>query len=702
MTWRRPKRLAIASATSLVRRFAPVPTAVATSMTLALAAAVAVSVAAAVGRSCSASQLARRPLLVAFPKDYTCPSSRIHTLCSLQCYRPYEFDLPGHGDTCATPLVVSGGTFDARDADRSDRLRDAVDDLGGLLAGRLVKDVALEGDADVDVTYCTMGEEGTKRPGPMFLERALVNQLMLYRNSLGGSVVFGRGKYQVLSVNNAVLGVCLDATCSSAAAVDTTRSSPLVADEANRTHMTTPILTLAASDGVQRPVSMSNRGLLSLGRAVLQSTDWLRSVRGTFGVNATIRLSNKVPVAVSVRGADGTATRSYDFGMMWRLDGSVAPSSLSQLPLWNSSNNGTTWLAGFAMTMCEYGTPFMNDKRLCAGYQDGHPEEEEFLGAYVEAQNRHSSTGSERKKLVHDLSYQRKSTWSVHPHHYAASDQDSADLLWPADGVVRTVSEASMAQLDEIRLRDTPREINVRSQVEAKLARALRQRLVRLPATISPASGVGAGTSRLSVIRDGHQILQTAARILDAQVSALAGVYDKSVWNLDEPAEPARVADMVLAAIISLPEVGGLVAMWLTGAAASWDVTRACVFLLLLGLGVVSLSEAWRLAAVDRAGHAWRASAQRSAILARLPRAIDVAAEPRAGLAGAVVVQHESVLVIARDDYRPATTAAVAVFLTLLYVVVALPLLARVLYLVYLRLERRKERNVREEQQLLA
>ncbi|GAB0491668.1 hypothetical protein MMPV_002922 [Pyropia vietnamensis] len=180
-------------------------------------------------------------------------------------------------------------------------------------------------------------------------------------------------------------------------------------------------------------------------------------------------------------------------------------------------------------------------------------------------------------------------------------------------------------------------------------------------------------------------------------VSALAHTYDKSVWSVQAPAEPASVSDMVLAAIISLPEVGGLLAMWLMTAAVSWDVNRVCIFLLLLGLGIVSLSASWRLMAMERAGKAWRASAWRSAILARLPWAVDAATEPRDGLAGAVIVQQESVLLIARNGFRPATTTALASALTLLYVVVALPLLARVLYLLHRGLQRRRERARWEE-----
>ncbi|GAB0491667.1 hypothetical protein MMPV_002921 [Pyropia vietnamensis] len=235
--------------------------------------------------------------------------------------------------------------------------------MGGLLAGRLVKDVALKANTGVDMSYCLVGEEVLLQPGQIFQARELVHQLTLYRNSLGGSVVNGYGKYAVTSVNNVVLGVCLDATCSMAAAVDTTRSSPLVDDTANTTHVATPILMLVSSDGVLRPVSMSDYALLSLGRGVLQKADWLWPVRDTFGVNATIRHLDLVPVAVSVGDANGNTTRSYDFGRTWRLDGSVAPSSASGLPLWNSSSNGTSWLAGFASALCEPGLPFLNDQR---------------------------------------------------------------------------------------------------------------------------------------------------------------------------------------------------------------------------------------------------------------------------------------------------------------------------------------------------
>jgi len=460
----------------------------------------------------------------------------------------------------------------------------------------------------------------------------LVGTLTLYRNSLGGSMARAHDPLglSVVAASALRLGVCLDATCAIAAAVDTTRAAPLLdagaaAGGAGRapptTAVGTPILTHRDADGVARPVAVANTGLLTLGRAALASPSWFATATPPTAWAATLDAEVVLradPPPVAADGGDPPPHRSRS----WRLGGPVAaPPGASA----SAADAGALhWLDAVAATLCTPQRLLSNDAGLCDG----------------------SSRGEFPEPLRHGWPT-ALTTWSVVPPAPSLVADAAALPLppWSPSSAQRVaLADGSPAFAAAAREADVPREINPASVAEARLASALGQRLAVLP--VPPvATAVNGTATTASAVLTGQRSVAAIQSASASRLTALAAAYDGRVFaSTYDPGDALTRVDMLLAVLVLLPELFALLGMWWT-APVSRDGRHCGVFLLLYVGGVLSLAGVWALVWWEVRRADWTGSAEEWALHAVLPTDFDGAPNRTEGLAGTVVVLERTLLI---------------------------------------------------------
>jgi len=186
--------------------------------------------------------------------------------------------------------------------------------------------------------------------------------------------------------------------------------------------------------------------------------------------------------------------------------------------------------------------------------------------------------------------------------------------------------------------------------------------------------------------------LSGASTELDIEIDRLAHAYDRRVFQEEHPAPPVSPADMVLAIIVVVPELGALLVLLLT--TERWGRAPLLGFFTIVILGAVSISGVIALAVQEAAGAAWRARSTRTATHAVFPAGNSVDEWGKSTLAGTLVVVDESLLVLAPTMYRPLWVHRVAAVVCGVYLVAAAAMSARVLFVA--RQQRRAHRVVVE------
>lgn len=582
-----------------------------------------------------------------FPMTASSPGGRAFSRqCSLQC----EFAAAaGAGNGSGQCLPRSG--FPPLYAPEIQRaLHAAVDEAGGGGLGGATVRVAVR--PLFQSRPPLPGEPAVREPLPWCLEEGLVipyelqvaNTLALYRNSLAGSVAhtnFGGEVLQVLGVSNLRLGICLDAACAAPVAVDTTRTSPVISadDDGGRDggsgggtggapFFGTPIITHVGVDGVARPVSMGHAGLLSLGRGPLASPTFFvtnpPSVLGT-GLDATLTFKYGNPITA------GQAEDPRPQGRwQWRLGGPASAGAPASEP-----RPSLSW-ADFVSSIIG-----LNSQRYDME-QPWWPSLDDWPLDQI--------------------------TWTVDAGPAVVANR--ADLSrppWPAAG--EPPGLADDAPLPSVEGINAPREINAASAAEVRLAAALPQRLAL---TRSPATMTAAGRTA-SAAAVGRRMLARIHRDVATRISAQSYAYDASVWGTYRAPPPmVSVGDMILAAVVVLPEVGALVGLLITAPVARIG-RHFVVFHLVYWAGLLSLISVWALVKSEAMLAGWHRAHQSYLLTAVLPDGIDSVSNRSEGLAGSVLVLESSLLVARAGWHRLGTVRAVALALTLLYALVATP-----------------------------
>ena len=156
----------------------------------------------------------------------------------------------------------------------------------------------------------------------------------------------------------------------------------------------------------------------------------------------------------------------------------------------------------------------------------------------------------------------------------------------------------------------------------------------------------------------------------------------------EHPAPPVSLADLVLAIIVVVPELGALLGLLLT--TKRWGRTALLGFWTIVLIGAVSITGVIALVSQEAAGAEWRARSTRSATYALFPAGDPIDELGLPDLAGTLVVLEQSFLLLAPTMYRPAWVQMVAACTCGAYVVAVAAMAARVLFVA--RLQRRARR----------
>lgn len=203
-----------------------------------------------------------------------------------------------------------------------------------------------------------LGRDVTR--GALAHEADVARLLTLQRNTLSGSVARQTGVYDVVAVTRSTAGYCAGPVCSGTGvmAVDVLGG---VEYSQNATHVQYSLVTFVHANGTDgQVVSVRDRGLLSLGRAVMADGRWLARLpewRSYFNVGmvlfaaASDRPSDAVPPGLESR--------------VWDLRGDGR----------GRRGGSTAWLQTIAYTFCQPpARSFVRDpERLCAGLTEPPP-----------------------------------------------------------------------------------------------------------------------------------------------------------------------------------------------------------------------------------------------------------------------------------------------------------------------------------------
>jgi len=222
--------------------------------------------------------------------------------------------------------------------------------------------------------------------------------------------------------------------------------------------------------------------------------------------------------------------------------------------------------------------------------------------------------------------------------------------------------------------------------LEADLAASLFQRQLVVPEAIAASSRTPfSGSSDLNL--DAASVVTDltskpgATFEIARELKRLSHAYDRSVFQEEHPAPPVSSADLVLAIIVVVPELGALLVLLLT--TERWSREALLGFSTIVVLGAVSISGVVALASQEAAGAAWRARSTRTATHAAFAAGDAVNEWGIPTLAGTLIVVDKSFLLLAPTMYRPVQVWRVAAAVCVAYIVAASAMAARVLFLAW-------------------
>jgi len=539
-------------------------------------------------------------------------------------------------------------------------------------------------------------------------EAMVFGALTMSRNVLGGSLRRQIGVYDLVAASVQRLGVCVDASCFSVAAVDTTRPSAPIARcvdgsaaeggggagnvtnispaQCTAINVNMPIITHLGRDGVERPVGMASADLLTLGRGMLGSPRWFERAGQSFHLGGQVTMSGPtLPVPkgenrglLSIQ--DGTEVTTWDLnGTTQGLGGSdCEPNTDDSLP---ASPTSTPFLAHISTIFCAGKLrSFLSSPGVCDGVRPW-------------GRVRRTSASAEIQGNIMDAGVWAgagKVEWKVNPTHLTAtvSGNSSSSSSSPYQREPWMVHEmhpdTAMAmgdlggpQISPPELLGRPsREINPSSAVEAELAASLFQRQLSLPAAV--VAGHASSTSSDLDATAAVSYLSGSSIELERELDRLSHAYDRRVFQDEHPASPVSSADIVMAIIVVVPELGALLILLLT--TERWGRAALLGFATIVILGAVSISGVIALTSQEAAGAAWRARSTRTATRALFPAGNPVNKWGVSTLAGTLVVVDESFLLLAPTMYRPLWVWRVSAVVCGVYVIAAAAMSARVLF----------------------
>lgn len=465
---------------------------------------------------------------------------------------------------------------------------------------------------------------GGPPPEGVLCEKQLVRMLGQHRGTVEGRVDRWIGVYDVALITRANFGWALDRNAYVVA------SSDLVSAAGGRG---SAVVTYTDRTGTTRPVLLGEAGLLSLGRAALADPSWLGpSVPGD--VSATVSLQTA---------EDSMIRRRASWKMHPGLGGGRAGATH------NRSATATPWLEEVAYALCIPPVEsFVGDPGLCTGVRQRPPSPPVTLTADgvpvaatldLAARTFRGQTGVSVR-------------WQVLPTRRLETTAPPCDLSaafkW---NDVRRQPIWLLGRGD----REVPRAGWSANPAEADLARHLR-------------------TCRFAGARFNVTAVSKWRGSLIDRAAELSQDYRRDLFLVDPPAPPATATDFVLAALVVVPEAVALVQVLLQPAPLpeptvwSGRTRRTLSVALVIIAGAVSLLGAGFLDAQEQAGSSWRAATLRieTRIAANETEQALVTGR-RIDYSGRPVWHIESLFLVARPGYRPATTRKLFISLSVVY-----------------------------------
>ncbi|GAB0495966.1 hypothetical protein MMPV_007276 [Pyropia vietnamensis] len=415
----------------------------------------------------------------------------------------------------------------------------------------------------------------------------------------------------------------------------------------------TPVLTYRGTDGVDRLVSANRHDLLSLGRGVLGRHDWLGpAAAAALGVQSEIKILN--PQAAFL--PDGVAPPAFA-GTVHRLNG-TPPMLLTGGPAAPSESGGTIWPNAVAWVLCSgRRSVYDRDAEVCNGVAPFLPARTtEVTGKTVTVP---ATLETGRGAMI-------SFTWLMVPDVITRAFAPAGAPLWvPGPNIQRTATARKGPRHPFLDARGL-RELNPDSPEERALAAALGRRTTLLPVHVWRNVSMGVSAAL--------RMLQPSYDSLEADLVRMSFTFDPSVWGVDQPDQPVPIVSIVLSMVVLVAELGVIGSMyWST---AVWDSRATSSFTLAVVAGAAALAPFVAQYVLERIGNEWRIAAVRDSILAQLTGGADRAA-PLSDLRGTVVLRTDTLLVGARNGYRPALMLGLMIGAVIVYGVTSTVFLVR-------------------------
>jgi len=542
-------------------------------------------------------------------------------------------------------------------------------------------------------------------------EAMVFGALTMGRNVLGGSLQRQVGVYDLVAASVQRLGVCADPLCLSVVAVDTTRPSAPIAHcvdgsaadgvnvgdnatsispaQCKTVNVNVPIITHLDRSGVERPVSMASAELLTLGRGMLGSPRWFEraamssQLGGQMTMSGpTLRVNHANRGLLSIQ--DGVEMTKWDLnGTTQGINGPDDDANTNDFLA--ASPTSTPFLAHIATIFCAGKLrSFLSSPAACNGVRPWGRVRRPFASTKVEGNIMDAGVWAEAGLVEWKVNPTRLTPTVTGVAPSSRSSQPYRRRPWMPEEISQSTAEGT-TNLADSWIHVTPpelagrpsREVNPSSAVEAELAASLFQRQLALPAAVvaAHASSTSSDLDAAAAVSD----LSGASIELTRELTRLSHMYDRRVFQEEHPAPPVSTADMVLAIVVVVPELGALLVLLLT--TERWGRAPLLGFFTIVILGAVSMSGVVALVSQEAAGAAWRARSTRTATHTVFPAGnpVDKWGEPT--LVGTLVVVEESFLILAPTTYRPLWVQQVAAVVCGVYLVATAAMAARVLFL---------------------
>lgn len=462
---------------------------------------------------------------------------------------------------------------------------------------------------------------GGPPPGGLLCEEQLVRLLGQHRGSRGGRVDRWVGIFDVALITRGTLGWALDPNAYVVASGDAVSFAAGGATPA--------LVTYTDASGVRRPVLIGEAGLLSLGRAALADPSWLGpSVPG--GIAAIVELQTT---------EDSIVQRK----VQWMMKVGLANDPRNQ------SAHSTPWLQEVAYALCvpPVGS-FIGDAGLCAGVPPRKPTPSVTLSA-------------DGEQVVERLDMAAR----------PFRGQTGVAVSWTVNPPARLVVPAPLCEFPPKLMWN-----DVRRQPIWLLGRGDRE---------VPRAGWSTNPAEADLARRLESCRYTAFRedlasgtkwpvSLTDRAAELAQEYRRDLFLVDPPEAPATDIDIVLAALVVVPEAVALLLHLLQPAhppstgARRGRVRRGLSVGFIISAGVLSLLAIGFLDAQEQSGASWRAAALRleTRIAANETEQASMSGQ-QIDYTGRPVWYVESLFLVARPGYRPAVTRRLLIVLSFLY-----------------------------------